>query len=450
MRKIVIEGGNKLYGSIKIQGAKNSVLPLLSASILNEGISVFQNVPNISDVAAAMKILRHLGCAAELKCGALTVDAREITTTEIPDGLMREMRSSVIFLGAILARCGEVTLSYPGGCELGPRPIDMHIKALRDLGADIHENAGKIRCLIPAGQRLTGRRIDFRGPSVGATENAMIASVLAQGTTIISNAAKEPEIWDLQMYLRKLGADIEGAGTSVITVRGIDACAMNVTHTIIPDRIVTGTYLCACAAAGGEILLTDCGPTHIESLISVLRGWGCEINTSKTSIHIKTAGARTASGSVVAEPYPAFPTDAAPTLVAAASAVSGNFVFVEKIFSERFKYCRELEKLGAEITLFENSAMVSGGRELTGAKAAATDLRGGAALAVAGLCAKGITEISEIQHIERGYEDLVRDLKSVGANIMYINTPEAAVSADAKKRTDKPDGTGGGIGRIYA
>ncbi|MCL2827814.1 MAG: UDP-N-acetylglucosamine 1-carboxyvinyltransferase [Oscillospiraceae bacterium] len=416
MGKLKINGGKRLEGTLAVQGAKNSVLPILSASILIAGESILKNCPDLKDVDAAMAILRHLGCQVTRSGKDIYIDARTLTTSQIPDQLMREMRSSVIFLGAILGRTGEAVLSMPGGCELGPRPIDLHLKALRALGATIEERGGNIVCRA---EKLRGAAINLDSPSVGATENAMLAAVCATGETVITNAAREPEIVDLQNFLVKAGAEITGAGTSTITVSG-GPLGVQVTHKILPDRIVAATYLSAVACAGGRLELTDIVPDHIETALNCLRNAGCQIQVVGDRVQLSSDGELRAISPVVTRPYPGFPTDAQPCLVAALTVAQGTSVFIETIFRNRYRYVDELRRMGADIKLEGRAAMVTGVKRLTGTSVAATDLRGGAALVVAGLAADGETTVGEIDHIERGYDDLTGALRRLGADISRL------------------------------
>lgn len=417
MSIIRINGGKRLSGTIKVSGSKNSVLPILSASLLTRGKTVLHNCPNLSDVNAAIKILTHLGCKAEIDGDTVTIDSRDPIRCDVPDGLMREMRSSVIFLGAILARTHKAVLSMPGGCELGPRPIDLHLKALRSLGADITEEGGNLICST---DKLTGCRIDLALPSVGATENSMIAACAAKGLTVITNAAREPEIRDLACFLCALGYRVAGAGTSIITVEGGSVSSRDAEYTVMPDRIVAATYLAATAAAGGEVTLTGVIPSDVKAVTDVLEEMGCRITSGDSTISIVSEGRLKAPLPITTKPYPGFPTDAQPPIMAVSLTAEGTSVFIETIFENRFRHIPELKRMGANITVDGRVAMVTGNAPLHGAPVKATDLRAGAALVVAALAAEGTTEISEIKHIERGYDDLAAALSSLGADIIRI------------------------------
>ena len=413
MGSITIEGGHRLSGETVVQGAKNSVLPVLAATLLCGGACRIRRCPRLSDVDAAADILRYLGCRADWEDGDLLVDSSVLTRCDIPQTLMRRMRSSVIFLGAILARCGWAELSYPGGCELGPRPIDLHLAALRTLGASIEESGGKLYC---QGRHLKGGQIVLAIPSVGATENAMLAACGAEGETVICNAAREPEIADLQDFLCAMGAEVRGAGGSVITVtprRELHGCV----HRVIPDRIVAATYLCAAAAAGGEVTLRNTEHRHLAAVTTVLDQAGCGVRCGEGYIQLVRMGPLRAVPPVRTAPYPGFPTDCQAILMAALLRAQGTTVFVENIFQSRYRHVPELARMGADIRTEGRVAVVCGTERLHGTEVVATDLRGGAALAVAGLAAEGVTTVQGIGHIQRGYADLAGDLRALGARI---------------------------------
>ena len=399
MSSLTVTGGRRLFGEISLQGAKNSALPILAASILSAGETVLTNVPALTDVEAALAILRHLGCKAEFANGTVWVDSSTMTGWDIPDPLMRRMRSSVVFLGAILARTGQAALSLPGGCELGPRPIDLHLDAMERLGAVIRRCRGRLIFRAPV---LRGARIDLKLPSVGATENAMIAAAGAQGVTLITNAAREPEIRDLARYLTAMGARISGAGTSILTVEG-GAFAPIVRHRVIPDRIAAATYIAALTAVNDAF--------RQMGVCLCYRG----------GTLVAAAGERLKPPlTVTTRPYPGFPTDAQPPLMAAALRARGTSAFVETIFENRFRHVPELVKMGADIRLDGQIARVYGGRPLHGAAVTAPDLRGGAALLVAALAAEGETTIRGTEHILRGYENIDRTFRALGADVILI------------------------------
>ena len=413
MSHITIKGGTRLEGTLAVQGAKNSVLPILAASILHPGRTVLRGCPHLSDVEASIRILRHLGCRADWEGEELAIDAGELSRWDVPDHLMREMRSSVVFLGSILARMGWAELSYPGGCELGPRPIDLHLTVLRQLGADIREEGGCLRC---TGQHLEGREITLSMPSVGATENAILAACGAQGETVLLNAAREPEIADLQEFLCGMGCRVKGAGSSTICIQGRQP-TRDVCHTVMPDRIVAATYLAAAAAAGGEIELTRVHHSHLSTVTAALHAAGCQIYSGAGRIVLRSEGRLRSIGTVRTAPYPGFPTHAQAVLMAALLRSQGATVFVENIFENRYRHVDELCRMGADIRVADRVAVVTGVPALYGAQVRCTDLRGGAALLVAGLAAQGETRIGDIFHIQRGYQDPAGDLRKLGAEI---------------------------------
>lgn len=415
MSVYLVEGGVPLYGTARVHGAKNSVLPILAASILCPGISVIHNCPDLSDVQASVAILEHLGCGIQRQGDTVVVDARTLVHNDVPDQLMREMRSSVIFLGAILARTGMAELSMPGGCELGPRPIDLHLAAIRALGASVREEGGGLLCSVP-GEGLKGCEINLSLPSVGATENAMLCACGAEGTTVINNAAREPEIADLQRFLRGLGARVRGAGSSVITIEGRKPLHDG-EHTVMPDRIVAATLLSAAAAAGGEIELLGADYRHLSTVTAVLMEAGCRVQSQDRRIALRRDRPLHGVRPVRTAPYPGFPTDAQPPVMAALAGSRGTTVFVENMFESRYRHVDELCRMGADIRVEGRVAVVCGVERLHGAKLQAADLRGGAALAVAALGAEGSSEIAGLGHIDRGYYRLEDTLRALGAHI---------------------------------
>lgn len=410
-----IAGGNRLSGSVTVQGAKNAVLPIMAASVLAPGETELLNVPTLRDVNTTIRILRGLGCSVEREGDAVYIDSRSMSRSEIPHSLMRELRSSVIFLGALLARCGHARLSMPGGCELGPRPIDLHLMALRALGAEIDERGGDLICSAPSG--LRGAGIALPMPSVGATENAMLAACAAEGETVIMNAAREPEITELQTFLQTLGADVTGAGSATVRVRGKKLEPFRVGHRIMPDRIVSSTLLCACAAAGGDVELRAVEPRHFSTVLHSLSECGCDIMSNSSSVRLRSGGNLKAPMPVITGPYPGFPTDAQPLMLAACLKARGTSVFVENVFQNRFRFAEELQRLGARIHTEGRVAVVTGVEALHGAPTVATDLRGGAALIIAALSAEGETDILDSGHVERGYESFDERLAALGADI---------------------------------
>ena len=412
----VVEGGRPLSGEVSIQGAKNSVLPVLAAALLSGGVCLLENCPWLRDVDASCRILEELGCTVRRQGKTLEVDAAAVEKASVPDVLMREMRSSAIFLGALLARCGWAELSYPGGCELGPRPIDLHLAGLRDLGAEIRDGGGKLLCEAGC---LRGREIVLSLPSVGATENLMLAACGAEGTTVICNAAREPEIVDLQMFLKTCGAEVCGAGSGTVIVTGkkpLHGCV----YSVMPDRIVAATYLCAAASAGGDVFLRGAEERHLSTVTEALRQAGCEVSGDEAGIRLTCEGRLHGIRPVRTAPYPGFPTDAQAVLMAALLKSTGTTVFEENIFTNRYRHVDELCRMGADIRISGKTAVVSGVERLHGASVYSTDLRGGAALCVAALAAEDESRIFEISHIERGYEDIARDLRALGADIHLI------------------------------
>lgn len=410
-----IAGGNRLSGSVTVQGAKNAVLPIMAASVLAPGETELLNVPTLRDVNTTIRILRGLGSSVEREGDAVYIDSRPMSRSEIPHSLMRELRSSVIFLGALLARCGHARLSMPGGCELGPRPIDLHLMALRALGAEIDERGGDLICSAPSG--LRGAGIALPMPSVGATENAMLAACAAEGETVIMNAAREPEITELQTFLQTLGADVTGAGSATVRVRGKKLEPFRVGHRIMPDRIVSSTLLCACAAAGGDVELRAVEPRHFSTVLHSLSECGCDIMSNSSSVRLRSGGNLKAPMPVITGSYPGFPTDAQPLMLAACLKARGTSVFVENVFQNRFRFTEELQRLGARIHTEGRVAVVTGVEALHGAPTVATDLRGGAALMIAALSAEGETDILDSGHVERGYESFDERLAALGADI---------------------------------
>lgn len=416
MSEIIVKGKNRLNGEIEIQGAKNSVLPVLAATILCKGECVVHNCPNLSDVDISLKILAHMGCNCLRDGNSVLIDSTDIASYEIPETLMREMRSSVVFLGAIIGRMGRAVISSPGGCELGPRPIDLHLSALEKMGVVITEEHGFLYCETPDG--ITGAEINLSFPSVGATENIILAAATAKGVTVIHNAAREPEISDLADFLNSAGARIYGSGSDTIYIYGVKKLR-GTQHTIIPDRIVAATYMACSAVTGGKITLKGIMPSHMVSVLSVFREAGCDINVSGKSLTVSSDKGILRVPTIRSLVYPGFPTDAGPIIIAMLSLARGTTVFVENIFENRFRYIDELKRLGAKIKTEGKIAVIEGVSELSGANCKCTDLRGGAALVTAALAASGETIISDIHHIERGYEDIVTALKGLGADIKY-------------------------------
>lgn len=413
---LLIQGGTPLSGETRIGGAKNAVLPALAATVLAADTTTLLNVPGLRDVDGMMAILRGLGAAVreELDGGqrAITVDARNLASSVIPDELMRQMRSSIFIMGALLARCGEVTVTQPGGCSIGPRPIDLHISGLRRMGAEIEEAGGHLRARA---RRLRGADITLTFPSVGATENLMMAATLAEGTTVIRNAAREPEIVDLAQLLTAMGARIQGAGSDIVEVRGVRRLR-GATHRIIPDRIEAGTYLLAIAATGGDGAVTGARPDHLDALLAFLRDTGATVETDAERIRVR-GPERPQAADLRTLPYPGFPTDLQNPALAYLLRADGTSVVTETVFESRFRVADELRRMGASLHVDGRTAIVRGVPRLTGAWVEAHELRGGAALVIAALSAEGESRIDGVAHIDRGYERIEEKLKALGARI---------------------------------
>lgn len=412
MSSYIIEGGKRLEGTVKISGSKNSSLPIIAATILNAGKTTLYNVPNIQDTQMMFKILEILGAKVEKKNGKVKIDTSKIEKFEIPPDLMHKMRSSVILAGALIGRYNKAVFSYPGGCDIGSRPIDLHLKSFEKLGITVNQNHGSIECTA---EKIKGEKIDLDFPSVGATENAILASVLGEGTTVITNAAREPEIIDLQNFLNKMGAKVVGAGTDEIQIEGVKKLK-DVSYNIMPDRIETGSFLCFVAATKGNAILENVNGTHITPIINKLEEADCKICIDKNKIEI-AAPKKLKSLDIKTMPYPGFPTDMQSVMASMLTTAKGTSIIIENIFENRYKYTQELNRMGAKITIEGKSAIIRGTRKLYGTNVKATDLRGGAALVLAGLIAKGSTKIDNIEYILRGYENLDEKLRKLGANI---------------------------------
>ncbi len=416
--ELIIEGSRRLEGELTIQGAKNSILPILAACIICKDECIIHNCPRISDVDVTIKVLNYLGCKTVFEGNSLIVDSRNIFKNDIPDFLMREMRSSIIFLGALVSVMGKAKLCLPGGCELGPRPIDLHLDGLRQMGLIVNESHGALDCETVSG--LRGCNIALSFPSVGATENLILAAILAKGTTVITNAAKEPEIVDLTNFLNKCGAKITCCGDSTIIIEGVSSLH-GTEHTVIPDRIVTITYMAASAVTAGSLILNNVLEENISSAIPIFEEAGCIIKISKgNSLKIDSPARPYFNRLIRTMPYPGFPTDAQAPVMAMTTIADGTSMFVENIFSNRYKHVGELLRLGADIKVEDKVAIVDGVKRLSGAKVQAMDLRGGASLVVAGLSAEGRTVVGGLNHLDRGYECLEDNLKSVGASIRRV------------------------------
>lgn len=413
MGRLIIDGGEKISGEICVQGAKNAVLPILAATVMADGVCVIKNCPALRDVDKTDLVLERLGCTVKREGNVVMVDTSGMYDCRICEDLMREMRSSIIFLGAIISRCKKAVVSMPGGCPIGLRPIDLHLKALRELGVDIQEEHGYIKCTA---EKLQGGNIHLDFPSVGATENIMLTAVCAEGTTTISNAAREPEIVDLGNFLNSMGARVYGMGGSVITVHGVGKLH-GAEYTIMPDRIVAATYLAASAITGGEICLKNVNPQDMGAMLHVLGEMGVKLRCEADRI-MQTAPKRLKSVHTIRTmPYPGFPTDIQSPFMSLAAMARGTSVFIENIFENRFQHVDELTRMGADIKVEGRSAVVRGVKELQGANVVARELRGGASLVVAALAANGTTTISGVELIERGYENIEKHLLNCGAKI---------------------------------
>ena len=413
MSEYIIKGGRKISGEVTISGSKNAALPIIAASILNKGKTTLYNVPNIHDTQMMFEILNKIGGKVTKKNNKVIIETSKINKYEIPEDLMRQMRSSVIFAGSLVGRYKKATFSYPGGCDIGTRPIDLHLKAFEKLGINIQKNYGNISCIC---DKITGEKIDLDFPSVGATENAILASCLGEGKTIITNAAREPEIIDLQNFLNKMGAKIKGAGSNKIEINGVKQLK-DVSYNIMPDRIETGTFLCIAAMTGGSLKLKNADATHITPVIDKLEESGCKIETYKNIIQIE-GPKKLKAVDIKTMPYPGFPTDMQSIFATTMTVAKGTSIIVENIFENRYKYTQELVRMGAKIKVEGKTAVIKGVRKLYGANVKATDLRGGASVVMAGIVAKGMTKVENIEYILRGYEKFDKKLQNIGVDIL--------------------------------
>lgn len=412
MTKFIITGGNRLKGTIAVNGSKNATLPILAASILAAGECIIHEVPQLQDITTMSNVLKSLGAQIKREGATLIVNTRDICSWEVGENLMRQMRASNLVLGPLLGRFKQVKISYPGGCNIGSRPMDLHLKGLRALGAEISERYGYINVKA---ENLMGTEIHLDVPSVGATENIMMTAVMTKGVTIIRNAAREPEIVDLQNFLNYLGAKIRGAGTSLIKVEGTTSLH-NAEHTVIPDRIEAGTYLIGAAITGGDVTVTNVIPEHLESLLAKLKEIGVKVEVKDEAINISSAGYFKAAN-IKTMPYPGFHTDLQPQMMALLTLAQGTSIITETIFENRYQHVSELRRLGAEITVEGQTAIIRGVKKLSGAPVEATDLRAGAALLLAALAAENSTVIEGVEHIDRGYEKMEDKYNALGANI---------------------------------
>ncbi len=413
-----VTGGKRLEGSVKVQGAKNSILPILAATLLIKDKCIIHNCPMLSDVEAAIRILIKLGCVCLRDEDTVIIDATDAANFEIPNDLMREMRSSVLFLGAIVSRMGKAKISTPGGCELGPRPIDLHLSSLKQLGVIIKEENGYIECSAP--KSINGAVIKLPFPSVGATENIIIASCVSGSTTVIKGAACEPEISDLADFLNAAGARIKGAGSSVVVIEGVQSLRCT-EHTVIPDRIVAATYLSAAAITKGEVYLNNVRADYFSAVIKFFKNIGCTVKGNANSLYLKCNNLMSHNLTVKTGVYPEFPTDAGSLVIPVLAVANGNSKVIETIFQNRFRFIEQLNKFSADIKIENNTAHICGGCKFNACDVSCTDLRGGAALVIAALSAYGVSHISEIHHIERGYCNLPKCLGILGADIKEVD-----------------------------
>ncbi len=416
MDKYIIDGGRRLFGSVKVQSAKNAVLPLFAASVLTDREVTIRNVPKIADVFCMAQILRELGASVRFDGGDVMIDGSDAHSHIISSVLTKELRSSVFMLGSLLSRFRRAVIAYPGGCDIGLRPIDLHLNALKRLGVRISEKEGYIYCEC---ENLTGAEIVLDFPSVGATENIMLAGVKAEGRTVIEGAAKEPEIVDLQNFLNGMGGRVRGAGTDVIEIEGVSTLS-GITYTPVKDRIEAGTFLIACALCGGEVETEGVGADNLGMLLHKLRENGCKIHTKNDKIRLSSYGRLKCNRRIETMPFPGFPTDLQAQITALNCVCEGGALIVENLFETRFKYVPELKKMGADIEVRERNAFVRGVSGLHGAAVTAGDLRGGAALVIAALGAEGVSEVLDLSHIDRGYSCLEDKLKSLGAEIKRV------------------------------
>ncbi len=416
MDKLLIEGGARLSGEIAISGAKNAALPILCAALLTAEPVTFTNVPQLKDIGTLLELLGQMGVKVSREGSTVTLDAASLDNPVAPYEMVKTMRASILVLGPLVARCGEARVSLPGGCAIGARPVDQHIKGLQAMGAEVRVEHGYVHATVP---RLKGARLFTDMVTVTGTENLMMAACLAAGETVIENAAREPEVVDLANCLVAMGAQVSGAGSDVIRIRGVDKLH-GATHRIMPDRIETGTYLCAAAATGGEVRLTGTSTCYLDAVVDKLMDAGCEIVSERDAIRL-TAPARLNAVSLRTSPYPAFPTDMQAQFMAINCVANGVAMIRETIFENRFMHAVELQRLGADIHIDGNTAVVQGVAKLEGATVMATDLRASASLVVAGLVAEGETLIERIYHLDRGYERLDSKLVALGARVRRVS-----------------------------
>ena len=430
MTKYLIHGGRPLHGTIHISGAKNAAVAIIPAALLVDGVCRIENVPQISDVTLILQILRELGADVRLvNRTTVEVDCSHIRNRQVPYELARKIRASYYLVGALLSRFGWAEVPLPGGCDLGGRPVDQHIKGFVSMGAEVDVRNGLIYARVPGGCRLSGGQVYLDIVSVGATMNIMLAATLANGMTIIENAAKEPHIVDLANFLNSMGADIRGAGTDVIKIHGVERLRGGA-YSIIPDQIEAGTYMAAVAAAGGEVLIKNVIPKHLDCITAKLVEMGVDVEEQDDAILLRRTGPM-GRVNVKTMPYPGFPTDMHPQIAAVLCVARGTSVLTEGVWDNRYRYVDEFRRMGAQIQVDGKVAVIEGVRRLTGAPVHACDLRAGAAMIVAGLAAEGVTSIDGIHHIERGYESIVEKLSAVGADIQVVYVPDDEVNSQA-------------------
>ncbi|MCH4889326.1 UDP-N-acetylglucosamine 1-carboxyvinyltransferase [Acidaminobacter sp. JC074] len=418
MDKLVVRKSGPLHGEVLISGAKNSVLKLMAASILAEDVCVIENVPNLQDVRVMAEILVALGMGVEwTKRNEMTITPAKELKTEPPYELVQRMRASIVTMGPLLGRTGQARLAQPGGCAIGERKIDLHLKGFAALGVDVKQTHG---CVEGYAEKLVGDTIYLDFPSVGATENIMMAAVLAEGVTTIENAAKEPELTDLANFLNKLGANVKGAGTDTIRIKGVESLG-GTRHMVLPDRIEAGTYMVAAAVAGGDVMVKNVMPNHLKAVVAKLQEAGCEVDVFDEDIHVKSSGQLNAID-IKTLPFPGFPTDMQAQFMALSSVAEGVGTITETIFENRFMHATEFSLMGAQIKVEGHSAIIQGGSALEGANVKATDLRAGAALVIAALVADGPTTIHNIYHIDRGYDLFEEKLRGIGVNIERVGS----------------------------
>ena len=429
LKKYVINGGRPLYGKVNISGAKNAAVAIIPAALLVEGACRIENLPQISDVSLLLNMLQEVDANVRtVNKTTMEIDATHIVNRAIPYEIGRKIRASYYLVGALLGRFGWAEVPLPGGCDLGGRPIDQHIKGWTALGATVEVKNGYI-CATTNGQRLKGTHIYLDIASVGATMNLMLAAALAEGQTIIENVAKEPHIVDLANFLNSMGADITGAGTDVIKIRGVEKLHGG-EYSIIPDQIEAGTYMAAVAAAGGEVRVCNVIPKHMECITSKLAEMGVEIEEDGDTMIVRRGGQRLQRANIKTMPYPGFPTDMQPQIAAVLCLAEGTSVLTEGVWANRYRYTEEFRRLGANIQVDGKIAIIEGVEKLSGAPMEACDLRAGAAMIIAGLAAEGVSEITNIKHIERGYEDIIEKLSGIGADIKVVEVPDPVVSAN--------------------